>query len=245
MILLNKKRIILFVSIIFLSIVVYLMCFREGGFSNSSGLDVAVMVSNVDFDKKTVIVDARASGCRTIGAESKSDVHEAGLNLTISKKLKAKLEENNFNVIMTREGENAIYDSTARTIREMKNSDLKNRVKIGNNSNADIFVSIHLNKIEQSQYWGWQTFFKKNNPDSKRLAECIQKSIQGVISDRENKREALVIANKYLVDNIKIPITIVECGFLSNVEEAQLLQTDEYQNKLVEGIFQGIVKYFE
>ena len=146
---------------------------------------------------------------------------------------------------MTREDENAIYDSTAKTIREMKNSDLKNRVKIGNNSNADIFVSIHLNKIEQSQYWGWQTFFKKNNADSKRLAECIQNSIQGVISERENKRQALVIANKYLVDNIKIPITIVECGFLSNAEEAQLLQNDEYQNRLVEGIFLGIVKYFE
>jgi len=167
------------------------------------------------------------------------------LNLIISKKLKTKLEENNFNVVMTREDENAIYDSNAKTIREMKNSDLKNRVKIGNNSNADIFVSIHLNKIEQSQYWGWQTFFKKNNADSKRLAECIQNSIQGVISERENKRQALVIANKYLVDNIKIPITIVECGFLSNAEEAQLLQNDEYQNRLVEGIFLGIVKYFE
>lgn len=167
------------------------------------------------------------------------------MNLIISKKLKTKLEENNFNVVMTREDENAIYDSTAKTIREMKNSDLKNRVKIGNNSNADIFVSIHLNKIEQSQYWGWQTFFKKNNADSKRLAECIQNSIQGVISERENKRQALVIANKYLVDNIKIPITIVECGFLSNAEEAQLLQNDEYQNRLVEGIFLGIVKYFE
>ena len=127
----------------------------------------------------------------------------------------------------------------------MKNSDLKNRVKIGNNSNADIFVSIHLNKIAQSQYWGWQTFFKKNNEESKRLAECIQKSISEVITDRQNKREALVISNKYLIDNIKIPTTIVECGFLSNEEEEKLLQTEEYQNKLVDGIYNGIVAYFE
>lgn len=179
------------------------------------------------------------------GAESKYGVTEANINLKLTLKLKEKLEQNGYNVILTREEENGIYDSSANTIREKKNSDLKNRVKIGNNSNADIFISIHLNKIEQSQYWGWQTFFKKNNADSKRLAECIQNSIQGVISERENKRVALVIANKYLVDNIKIPITIVECGFLSNDEEAKLLQEEEYQNRMVEGIFQGIVKYFE
>ena len=179
------------------------------------------------------------------GAQSKSGVTEANINLKLTLKLKEKLEQNGYNVILTREEENGIYDSSANTIREKKNSDLKNRVKIGNNSNADIFISIHLNKIEQSQYWGWQTFFKKNNADSKRLAECIQNSIQGVISERENKRVALVIANKYLVDNIKIPITIVECGFLSNDEEAKLLQEEEYQNRMVEGIFQGIVKYFE
>lgn len=170
---------------------------------------------------------------------------EANINLAISLKLKEKLEASNFKVILTRDNENGIYDSNSKTIRTMKNSDLKNRVKIGNNSNADIFVSIHLNKIEQENYWGWQTFFKKNNENSKRLAECIQKSISAVIVDKKNKREALSISNKYLVDNIKIPTTIVECGFLSNAEEEKLLQNEEYQNKLVEGIYNGIIKYFE
>jgi len=183
-------------------------------------------------------------GAPDYGAEGKNGVTEANINLKISLKLKEKLEANNFNVILTRESENGIYDSSAKTIREMKNSDLKNRVKIGNNSNADIFVSIHLNKIEQEKYWGWQAFFKKNNTESKRLAESLQKGIKEVITDRDNKREALSISNKYLVDNVKIPIAIVECGFLSNEGESTLLQTDEYQNKLVDGIYQGIVKYF-
>ena len=102
-----------------------------------------------------------------------------------------------------------------------------------------------LNKIEQSQYWGWQTFYKKSSEESKKLAECVQKGISEEISDRQNKREALSISNKYLTDNIKIPTTIVECGFLSNPEEAELLQQDEYQNKLVNGIYNGIKKYFE
>lgn len=155
------------------------------------------------------------------------------------------MESNNFSVILTRENEEGIFDSGAKTIKAMKNSDLKNRVKIGNNSNADIFVSIHLNKIAQEKYWGWQTFFKSSSEESKRLAECIQKAINEVITDRQNKRAALSISNKYLTDNIKIPTTIVECGFLSNNEEEKLLQTEEYQDKLVEGIYNGIVKYFE
>ena len=159
-------------------------------------------------------------------------------------KLKEKLEKNNYLVILTRETESGIQDDTAKTIKEMKNSELKKRVEIGNNSNADIFVSIHLNKIEQGQYYGWQTFFQKNSTNSKLLAECIQKAITEVIADRENKREALVISNKYLTDHIKIPTTIVECGFLSNEEEEKLLQTEEYQNRLVEGIYKGIEKYF-
>lgn len=183
-------------------------------------------------------------GAPDYGAEGKNSITEANINLKLSLKLKEKLEANNFNVILTRNSENGIYDSSAKTIREMKNSDLKNRVKIGNNSNADIFVSIHLNKIEQEKYWGWQVFFKKNNTESKRLAECLQKGINEVITDRDNKREALSISNKYLVDNVKIPIAIVECGFLSNEEECTLLQTNEYQNKLVDGIYKGIGKYF-
>ena len=240
MILLNKKRIILFILAIFLSIIIYLLFFK----TDSSNELASLYVSNIDLSKKTVIIDP-GHGLPDEGAGNSSGLTEANINLTISLKLKEKLESNNFNVILTRENENGIYDSSAKTIREMKNSDLKNRVKIGNNSNADIFVSIHLNKIEQSQYWGWQTFYKKSSEESKKLAECIQEGISEEISDRQNKREALSISNKYLTDNIKIPTTIVECGFLSNAEEAKLLQQDDYQNRLVNGIYNGIIKYFE
>lgn len=240
MILLNKKRIILFILAIFLSIVVYFLFFK----TSSSNEIASLYVSNIELGKKTVIIDP-GHGLPDEGAGNSSGLTEANINLTISLKLKEKLEANNFNVILTREDENGIYDSSAKTIREMKNSDLKNRVKIGNGSNADIFVSIHLNKIEQSKYWGWQTFYKKSSESSKFLAECIQKSISEEISDRQNKREALSISNKYLIDNIKIPTTIIECGFLSNAEEATLLQQEEYQNRLVNGIYNGIMKYFE
>lgn len=153
------------------------------------------------------------------------------------------LEQAGNTVILTRSDENGVYDIDKKTLREKKKSDIKNRVKIGNESEANIFVSIHLNKIPQEQYWGWQTFYKNGNENSKKLAKSLQNSLNQTIQ-KENKREALKIENIYIIENIKIPTAIVECGFLSNQEELSLLQTDEYQDRLAWGIYVGIMDYF-
>ncbi len=118
---------------------------------------------------------------------------------------------------------------------------MKNRVDIGNNSSADVFVSVHLNIINEKQYWGWQTFYYKDN--GKELATSIQNGLNTSIQ-KTNKRLPLKISNKYILENVKIPATIVECGFLSNVEEASLLNTDEYQSKIAWGIYLGVINYF-
>ena len=122
-------------------------------------------------------------------------------------------------------------------------SDIKNRVKIGNSSSADIFVSIHLNKINESQYYGWQTFFKSGNEKGKSLATAIQNNLNEAIQ-KENNRVAKTIDNIYIIKHVEIPTTIVECGFLSNPEEEQKLLNDEYQNRLSWGIYNGIIDYF-
>jgi len=191
---------------------------------------------------KTIVLDA-GHGLPDEGAESLNGVTEASINLIITKKVQTLLEQSGCNVILTRSDENGIYDLKANTIREKKVSDIKNRVKIGNESSADAFISIHLNKIPQNQYYGWQTFFKGNSQVSEELAKSIQEELNSSIQ-RENNREALKITGKYIIDNVEIPITIVECGFLSNPEEAQLIQQDEYQNKLAWGIYNGIMDYF-
>lgn len=153
------------------------------------------------------------------------------------------LEQAGSTVILTRSDENGVYDLDKKTLRKKKISDIKNRVKIGNESEANIFVSIHLNKIPQQQYWGWQTFYKNENEDSKRLAQALQISLNQTIQ-KENKREALKIENIYIIENVEIPTAIVECGFLSNQEELTLLQTEEYQDRLAWGIYIGIMDYF-
>ena len=124
-----------------------------------------------------------------------------------------------------------------------KVSDIKNRVKIGNKSQADIFVSIHLNKIPEKQYYGWQCFYKEGNEQSTNLAKKIQSSLNDAIQ-KENKRVAMKISNIYIVKNVEIPLSIVECGFLSNPQEEKELLDDTYQEKLAWGIYNGIIDYF-
>lgn len=177
------------------------------------------------------------------GAESSNGITENKINLSITLKLQTLLEQSGCTVILTRSDENGIYDLDKTTLREKKVSDIKNRVKIGNNSSADVFISIHLNKIPQNQYWGWQTFYKNNNENSKNLSKSIQENLNLAIN-KDNKRQSMSISNKYIVDHVEIPISIVECGFLSNMEEEKLLQTDEYQDRIAWGIYTGIIDYF-
>ena len=168
---------------------------------------------------------------------------EAESNLKIALKVQNLLEQSGATVILTRSDENSIYDIDSKTLKQKKISDIHNRVKIGNESSGDIFVSIHLNKIPQEQYWGWQTFYKKESVEGQKLATCIQNNLNESIQ-KENKRVPSKIDNVYIIKHVEIPTTIVECGFLSNQEEEQLLLTDEYQNKLAWGIYTGIMDYF-
>ena len=132
------------------------------------------------------------------GAQSSNGTTEAQTNLKIAQKVQALLEQSGATVILTRSDENAIYDLDKTTLREKKVSDIHNRVKIGNESSADIFVSIHLNKIPQSQYWGWQCFYKDGNEESTELAKSIQSALNDTIQ-RENKRVAMKLNTVFLM----------------------------------------------
>ncbi|MBQ9298051.1 MAG: N-acetylmuramoyl-L-alanine amidase CwlD [Clostridia bacterium] len=227
-----RKRILFMIFIIMLAVIVPIVNKEE------TMQVVALPVSN-----KVIVLDA-GHGYPDNGAESSNGTSENILNLLITLKVQKLLEEAGATVILTRSDENGIYDLDKNTLRDKKVSDIKNRVKIGNNSSADIFVSIHLNKIPQQQYSGWQTFFRKNDEDSQKLAKLIQNNLNLSIQ-KENKREEHVITGKYIIEHIEIPTVIVECGFLSNPAEEKLLQTSEYQDKIAWGIYTGIMDYFE
>ena len=237
MIVLNKKRLLLIFSCMFVSIFVFTLTRNSSKIQNDYISTVSLPVSG-----KTVVVDA-GHGVPDEGAESSRGTTEAETNLKIALKLQNLLEQSGTTVILTRSDENAIYDIDSKTLRQKKISDIRNRVKIGNESSADIFVSVHLNKIPQSQYDGWQTFYNKESQEGARLAKQIQANLNEAIQ-RENNRVAKTIDNVYIIKHVEIPTAIVECGFLSNPEEEKLLLDDGYQNKLAWGIYNGIIDYF-
>ena len=244
MLILSKKRITVMLCIIFISLYAFTYRVINNNSTQIQNMQLEKTVETVStpVSNKVVIVDA-GHGTPDEGAESNNGTTEAEINLKIVLKLQTLLEQSGCTVLLTRSDENAIYDAGSDTIREKKVSDMHNRVKLGNESSADVFVSIHLNKIPQQQYDGWQTFYKKNNEDSKRLATAIQNNLNDAIQ-KENNRQPAQLNTVYLMKYVEIPITIVECGFLSNPEEEQLLLTDEYQNKLAWGIYNGIADYF-
>lgn len=189
-----------------------------------------------------IVIDA-GHGFPDSGANV-GDLMEADLNLAIAKKLENELKGRGYEIIMTRKDENNIADKDKQgSISTMKASDLENRVNIINNSNADFCISIHMNKFQSSKYWGWQTFYNKDSEDGKDLAKYIQENIKKA-TQRPNKRGSLKIDGIKIVDKTNIPVVIVECGFISNPEEAQLLQDEQYQLKIVQGIANGIEEFY-
>ena len=168
---------------------------------------------------------------------------EVETKLKIAFKLQTLLEQSGSTVILTRSDENAIYDLDSKTLKQKKISDIHNRVKIGNESSADMFISIHLNKIPQEKYWGWQCFYKEQDEKSQKLAKSIRTNLNEAIQ-KDNKRVAMKLENVYIIKHVEIPISIVECGFLSNHEEEKLLLEDSYQDRLAWGIYNGIIDYF-
>lgn len=177
------------------------------------------------------------------GTSSKNGVYESDITLQIGLKLQKYLEQTGTTVILTRSDENGIYELDAKSIREKKLSDMNKRVEIGNESDADIYVSIHLNYYEDSKYSGWQTFYQGQNEKSKKLAQIIQQQLNNNF-DKINARTPMQIKGVYIMDKVLVPTVIVECGFLSNAEEEELLQTDKYQSDIAWGIYMGIQQYF-
>ncbi len=165
------------------------------------------------------------------------DIVEADLNLAISLKLKDILEANGYKVLLTRESD--IDLSTDE--KNKKRSDIHNRVDLINNSEALLYISIHQNTYTNSIYSGAQCFYNKYCGLSSLLATNIQTSIINNLNN--TTRVAKNIEGIYLVDNVNIPGVLVECGFMSNKQELELLQDEVYQYNFANCIYFGILSY--
>lgn len=175
---------------------------------------------------------------------SEGDAVEKDLNLKISMILKSYIEENGGICYMTRTEDTNTADPNRGKGTSQKMSDLKMRKQNIESIKADVFISVHMNKFGQSQYRGLQTFYDGNSPESKRLSETIQETVKSVLNDG-NTRKAKATGDKiYVLKGNAVPSVLVECGFLSNNEEKELLKSPNYQRKLAWGIYLGLIKYF-
>ena len=246
MIVISKKRIEIILSCVIISLLAFSFKIARTNNGDANGVNntnnSTLETVSTPVSGKTVVLDA-GHGVPDEGAESSNGTTEAEINLKIALKVQNLLEQSGCTVILTRSDENAIYDLDSKTLKQKKISDIHNRVKIGNESSADIFVSVHLNKIPQQQYWGWQCFYRDGDEQSTKLAKKIQENLNESIQ-KENNRVAMKIDNIYIVKHVEIPISIVECGFLSNQEEEKQLLEDSYQERLAWGIYNGITDYF-
>ena len=193
---------------------------------------------------KTIIVDAGHGGIDPGSMTDDQSVKEKDVNLKITKKVKELLEASGAMVILTRNDDTSLYTEHAgKTIRQKYNENLKNRKKIIQESSADMFISIHLNKFQESKYYGAQTFYPAGKEDDKQLATYIQGELKRVV-DKTNNRKIKSTNDIYLIKDNEIPSTLIECGFLSNDKEAKLLNDEEYQDQIAWAIYVGIQKYF-
>lgn len=166
---------------------------------------------------------------------------EKELNLEITMLLKEKLEKQGIQVVLTRDSDGGLYDEQSNN---KKVQDLQRRCELIHKTSPRCAVSIHQNSYTTPEVKGAQVFYYTNSAEGKKLAEGLQTAlVEGV--DPENHREAKGNTSYYLLKKTDVPLAIVECGFLSNPEEAGLLATKEYQEKVAEAVCTGILKYLE
>ena len=189
----------------------------------------------------TVILDAGHGG-EDGGAVGVNGALEKDVNLAIALAVRDHLLKADIPVEMIRQTDTAVGNTALSTVAERKRSDIQYRAEFVNRSSDCILVSIHQNYFEQSQYSGAQMFYSQNNAESTALAESLRRCIVSGVQT-ENTRQNKPAEGVYLLSHVSVPAVIVECGFLSNPQEADNLMKPEYQQKMAKAIAEGILAF--
>lgn len=195
--------------------------------------------NDVEAAKNKIIVIDPGHGGKDPGKIGVNQAEEKEINLKVSMFLKKELEKKGFQVCMTRE-----EDTTATGEYEgAKSADMRRRVEIMEESGADVCISVHMNSFESGKTFGPQLFFYEESVEGRELAEKIQEELTNIVCP-EGKRKEKGNREYYILKKSPCPAVIVECGFLSNPQEAEKLVDEGYQKKLAKGICVGIMNYF-
>jgi len=206
---------------------------------SKAGERLAAVFSGRENQKETTIVIDAGHGGKDPGKVGVSGVLEKDINLAIAMKLRTCLEQDGIRVVMTRETDAGLYSENAQN---KKREDMEARVRMIEDAEPVLTVSIHQNSYPTGDCKGAQMFYYKDSEESKKLAEILQKKFPELLQDG-NKRQAKANSDYYLLRKTADPIVIAECGFLSNATEEALLASEEYQERVAEVLYQGIMQY--
>lgn len=182
---------------------------------------------------RVIVVDAGHGGLDP--GTIYGDIYEKDINLQISKYLEEALSKLGATVILTRSSDNDLSNGVKS---HRKKTDFDNRIKIINSKYTDMYLSIHLNYLANTKYYGAQVFYNKDN---KKLAESIQKYLNDSLKTNRDVKE--IPKSTYMYKKLEKKGVLIECGFLSNPEERKLLISEEYQKKLAILIAEAVVSY--
>lgn len=189
---------------------------------------------------KTVVIDPGHGGMDGGKIGTGGEV-EKEINLQISGKLKTLLEQNGITVIMTRENDEGLYDEDEPN---KKQQDMKRRCELINSTKPEMVISVHQNSYTEASVRGPQVFYYENSAEAKEIAAVLQTSLNELL-EIQRPREIKANDSYYILRKTERPTVIVECGFLSNPEEAALLSTAAYQQRVAEAICAGVLQCLE
>lgn len=188
-----------------------------------------IVLASLPLSGKVVVVDVGHGGADP--GTMAGDIYEKDINLAISLALESELSKLGASVILVR---NEDYDLSKPNASWRKKSDFDNRIKLINTSGANYYLSIHLNYLEDASYYGPQVFYNTKKENNKLIAEQIQGALNKELkTDREVK---LIPSFTYMYKELNVEGVLIECGFLSNAHERELLVKEEYQKKLAKVI---------
>lgn len=201
---------------------------------------ILVQSEKLTTEKICIVVDAGHGGSDP-GKVGVNDALEKDINLTLALKLRDLLEQKDIEVVLTRDSDSGLYPADATN---KKASDMQKRCQIITDANPVFTISIHQNSYTSPDVKGAQVFYYGQSEQGQTLANILQENLISHL-DPENNRTAKANESYYLLKKTPTPTVIVECGFLSNPTEADLLLDADYQDKLVRAIYMGILAYLE
>lgn len=205
-------------------------------------LPASAAASEAPSARFTVVIDAGHGG-EDGGTQSADGIYEKDINLSIAQKLNNMLKISGISCVMTRSEDILLYDRQADYHGKKKMLDLKERRRIAEGTENAIFVSIHMNAFPQTRYHGLQVFYSPNNQVSSALAEQVQSAAHDYLQPDNERKIKKSNSSIYLLDRLECPAILVECGFLSNEEEAAALALEEYQQKVSFLLFASLLQF--